>query len=63
MLKRKLVAGSLMLSLVITAAPGSFKESTAAEAAKDIVLGKCTTGNPIGGYDTEGNLKIGRAHV
>lgn len=59
MLKRKLVAGSLMLSLVITAAPGSFKESTAAEAAKDIVLGKCTTGNPIGGYDTEGNLIYG----
>lgn len=48
-----------MLSLVITAAPGSFKESTAAEAAKDIVLGKCTTGNPIGGYDTEGNLIYG----
>ena len=59
MLKRKLVAGSLMLSLVITAAPGSFKESTAAEAAKDIVLGKCTTGNHIGGYDTEGNLIYG----
>ncbi len=59
MLKRKLVAGSLMLSLVITAAPGSFKESTAAEAAKDIVLDKCTTGNPIGGYDTEGNLIYG----
>lgn len=48
-----------MLSLVITAAPGSFKESTAAEAAKDIVLGKCTTGNHIGGYDTEGNLIYG----
>lgn len=59
MLKRKLVAGSLMLSLVITTAPGSFKESTAAEAAKDIVLDKCTTGNPIGGYDTEGNLIYG----
>lgn len=26
MLKRKLVAGSLMLSLVITTAPGSFKK-------------------------------------
>lgn len=48
-----------MLSLVITTAPGSFKESTAAEAAKDIVLDKCTTGNPIGGYDTEGNLIYG----
>ena len=48
-----------MLSLIITAAPGNFKESTAAEAAKDIVLDKCTTGNPIGGYDTEGNLIYG----
>ena len=59
MLKRKLIAGSLVLSLVITAVPGGFKESVVAETTKDVVLDKCTAGNPIGGYDTAGNLIYG----
>lgn len=62
MMKRKMITGALALSLVVTAAPADLSGSVAAKAAdapKDVVLEKCTTGNPIGGYDTDGNLIYG----
>lgn len=58
MLKRKLVTAPAILSLVVTMFPG-IPAGAAEPAPEDVVLTKCTAGNPIVGYDTDGNMIYG----
>ena len=63
MLKRKLFAGVLAASLVVTALPGNLQPKTVAaeeaSAVKEIEIEKTEVSNPIGGYDADGNLMYG----
>lgn len=62
MLKRKLFAGVLAASLVVTALPANQQPdgvARAADAPAEIELPKTVCSNPIGGYDADGNLIYG----
>ena len=61
MLKRKLFAGVLAASLVVTALPASQRPGgvAKADAPAEIELPKTVCSNPIGGYDADGNLRYG----
>lgn len=63
MMKKKLFAGILAASMIVTACPvnGQTKASAAEEASatEEVVLDKTECSNPIGGYDADGNLLYG----
>lgn len=59
MLKRKLFAGVLAASLLVTAVPAIPQSKAAAADVTEIEIEKTKVSNPIGGYDTDGNLIYG----
>lgn len=63
MVKKKIFAGALAASMVVTSLPGNLCTTVLAaddvSPVKEIEIEKTVCSNPIGGYDTDGNLIYG----